>query len=398
LNGERRPRVLFVVHDASRSGAPILLLRLLRWLVAQDAVEVHTLLLMGGPLTADFQKVSKTCVLWNDDSRQLFQVILRVFWVLSGREKPSFRQRLLLRHLKSNNFDLIYANTAVVCDKIPLLAETFSCPVIWHIHELASMIRATAGNTFEEAVNCVERIITVSEFGKRQLIQDFRIDKSKVEVVYPFIDPLELRLSTSDAREDIKNRAGLSNCDFVVGGCGYLNIQKAPELFVLVAAEVKKRSPGLNCRFVWLGGVLDSIETQVLIAEAVRLGVADRVIFLGEKAAPYDYFSVFDVFLLTSREESFGLVVLESAFFRTPAICFRDVSGIDEFVGREAGLLCTYPEVACMADQIIRLAEDLELLDRLADNAARRSFEFTTDVRAPRILKIMTEAVRCQGG
>ena len=51
-----------------------------------------------------------------------------------------------------------------------------------------------------------------------------------------------------------------------------------------------------------------------------------------------------------------------------------------------------------MADQIIRLAEDRELLDRLADNAARRSLEFTTDVCAQRILRIMTEAVRCQGG
>ena len=359
---------------------------------------MHVLLLRGGPLAADFQKVSKTCVVWNDDSRKLFQAISLGFQVLTGRENPSPRQRLLLRHLKSNTFDLIYANTAVVCDKIPLLAETLSCPVIWHIHELASMIRATAGNAFEEAANRVERIITVSEFSKRQLIQDFRIDKSKIEVVYPFIDPLELRLSASEVPEDIRNGTGLGNCDFVVGGCGYLNIQKAPELFVLVAAEVKKRSPGLNCRFVWLGGVLDSIETQVLIAEAARLGVADRVIFLGEKAAPYDYFSVFDVFLLTSREESFGLVVLESAFFRTPAICFRDISGIDEFVGREAGLLCTYPEVACMADQIIRLAEDRELLDRLADNAARRSLEFTTDVCAQRILRIMTEAVRCQGG
>jgi glycosyltransferase involved in cell wall biosynthesis len=333
---------------------------------------------------------------WNDDSRKLFQAISLGFQALTGREKPSLRQRLLLRQLKSNNFDLIYANTAVVFDKIPLLTETFSCPVIWHIHELASMIRATAGNAFEEAANRVERIITVSEFSKRQLIQDFKIDKSRVEVVYPFIEPLELRLSASDVREDIRNGVGLGKCDFVVGGCGYLNIQKAPELFVLVAAEVKKRSPGLNCRFVWLGGVPDSIETQVLIAEAARLGVADSVIFLGEKAAPYDYFSIFDVFLQASREESFGLVVLESAFLRTPAICFREVSGIDEFVGSEAGLLCTYPDVACMADQIIRLAEDRELLDRLADNAARRSLEFTTDVCAQRILKIMTEAVRCQ--
>ena len=388
-------RVLFLSHDASRSGAPILLLRLLRWLVEEDSVEVHTLLLRGGPLIEDFQKVSKSCVVWNDDFRKIFQAISLGFWILGGREKPSIRQRLLLRHLKSKNYDLIYANTAVVCDKIPLLTKAFSCPVIWHIHELASMIRTTKGNSFVEAVSCVERIVTVSEFSKKQLIQDFGIDKNKVEVVYPFIDPSELRLSTFEVPEDMKSGAGQSNWDFVIGGCGYLNIQKSPELFVLVAAEVKKRSPSLNCRFVWLGGEPNSIETQVLIAEADRLGVADRVIFLGEKAPPFSYFSLFDVFLLTSREESFGLVVLESAFLRTPAICFRDVSGIDEFVGQEAGLLCTYPDAACMADQIIRLAEDRELLDRLADNAARRSIEFTADVCAPRILKIMTEAVRC---
>src|SRR5258708_32684748 len=53
----RRPRVLFVSHDASRTGSPIVLLTLQRWLRANVDIEIQTLLLEGGPLQSDFASV-----------------------------------------------------------------------------------------------------------------------------------------------------------------------------------------------------------------------------------------------------------------------------------------------------------------------------------------------------
>src|SRR5258708_36960703 len=54
-----RPRVLFVSHDASRTGSPMVLLTLQRWLRANLDIDIRTLLLEGGPLEAEFEALGR---------------------------------------------------------------------------------------------------------------------------------------------------------------------------------------------------------------------------------------------------------------------------------------------------------------------------------------------------
>jgi hypothetical protein len=56
-------RLLFVGHDASRTGAPILLLHLLGWLKANSDVSFRILLGDGGPLEGDYRALAPTWVL-----------------------------------------------------------------------------------------------------------------------------------------------------------------------------------------------------------------------------------------------------------------------------------------------------------------------------------------------
>jgi hypothetical protein len=51
-------KVLFVAHEADRSGAPIALLRLLRWLRDASALEFEILLMRGGALESAFRALA----------------------------------------------------------------------------------------------------------------------------------------------------------------------------------------------------------------------------------------------------------------------------------------------------------------------------------------------------
>src|SRR5690242_5918890 len=54
---------LFVSHDASLTGAPIVLLNFLRWLSAQQLMPFEVLLREGGPLQTEFERIAPTQVL-----------------------------------------------------------------------------------------------------------------------------------------------------------------------------------------------------------------------------------------------------------------------------------------------------------------------------------------------
>ena len=64
---------------------------------------------------------------------------------------------------------------------------------------------------------------------------------------------------------------------------------------------------------------------------AQRLGIADRVVFLGERDAMPELLAPADVFALASREESFGLAALEAMACGTPVVA-TDVGGVHEVV------------------------------------------------------------------
>jgi glycosyltransferase involved in cell wall biosynthesis len=65
----------------------------------------------------------------------------------------------------------------------------------------------------------------------------------------------------------------------------------------------------------------DGPERNNLEMLAIRLDVSNRCMFLGHKSNLFDYFHYFDIYVITSRSEGFGLVVIEAAAQKIPVVC-----------------------------------------------------------------------------
>lgn len=97
----------------------------------------------------------------------------------------------------------------------------------------------------------------------------------------------------------------------LLGTCCGLNPRKRVEVVI----QALPLLPGV--KFLVVG---DGAERQRLEATAARLGVAERVLFVGRKLRGYRYMKYLDAFTLTSTSEGFPLSLLEAASFGTPAI------------------------------------------------------------------------------
>jgi glycosyltransferase involved in cell wall biosynthesis len=103
-----------------------------------------------------------------------------------------------------------------------------------------------------------------------------------------------------------------------------------------------------------------------------RLGLADRVHFVGARPNPQDYLAVFDVFTLVSREDPFPLVSLEAASLGKPVVCFAGSGGAPEFVESDSGFVVPYLDLEGMADRCVELLRSPELRARLGQCAAAK--------------------------
>jgi glycosyltransferase involved in cell wall biosynthesis len=140
---------------------------------------------------------------------------------------------------------------------------------------------------------------------------------------------------------------------------------------VLVRAVKECELKGLNVTCSFVGGVYDYDKGSLayLTELAGELGVQDRIRFLGNVNDVNRLLPEFDLFVLPSRYEGLGLVVLEAMAAGLPVIS-SNIDGPAELIRHGGnGYLFESENAADLADQIIRVAREQESLRQVVTNA-----------------------------
>ena len=384
-------KILFIGHEASRSGAPILLLQLLQWLKQNSRWQFEILLKNGGPLEKDFAALAPTTVL----NESLSEKIIGRLCEAAGREIPAWFlfPAKAVQFARRRKIDFFYANTVAVAEEVAALSA-LGLPMIWHIHEMPFVIESFGAGPFVQAASrhrC--HYIAASESVKHGLLNNYAIAAEKIRVVHEFITPASVDAEARKAigksvREELSLPAGA----FLAGMCGMVEWRKGADWFVNVARSLATEFPGQEIYLVWIGAA-DSPQTQREIDHDLELaGLRARVKFIGAKANSQRYLAALNVFVLSSREDPFPLVMLEAAALALPIVCFNHSGGGPEFVGRDAGLVVEYGDTLTMAKSLVRLSDDPALCVQLGAAACQKlTGSYTVETQAPKILEYIEE-------
>jgi glycosyltransferase involved in cell wall biosynthesis len=372
------------------------LLHLLRWLKGGGDVQFLVLIGKGGPIEEAYRELAPTWVLdrgrwapprWVERVPVLRGLVRRV----RRRVVEPWRISRLLQAIHSFDPELIYVNTTATWAPLEVLGE-LDTPVVLHVHELEACIRDYIGIAdFDRLKARADHFIAVAEAVGANLRDNHGIAPEHISLVHEFIPALvELPGSPGERRARTCLEIGLDPSAQFVGAVGSLIWRKAPELFLLVAREVHRRDPSRPVHFLWLGASPDSLEASRLRHDAALAGFGDRFHLLGARPNPLDYMDLFDAFVLTSREDPYPLVVLESASLGKPILCFDGAGGAPEFVEDDCGFVVPYLDIAAMADRIIDLLDSGDLRTRLGEAARHKvRARHNLDEVGPRVVEII---------
>ncbi len=174
--------------------------------------------------------------------------------------------------------------------------------------------------------------------------------------------------------------------------------QKGQRELLRAVALVRRSVPDVRLLVVGADAleVHGSSFTAELKTLACELGIADRVVFAGERSDIPRIMAACDVFTLASGEEPFGLVFLEAMAMQKPVIALND-GGTPEVVehGR-SGLLSTPQDVDAMAANISTLLGDRDLRDRMGSYGRTRVLDYFNAQRMARDAGAAYEAIVSQ--
>jgi glycosyltransferase involved in cell wall biosynthesis len=346
---------LVISHEASNSGAPRVLLEVLRGIRAtRSDWTCEILLRRGGALQTEFARLGPIHLLphaWAEGATFGAGVCRKLI------DRPLLQPRRLaawIKRWKGTRFDLVYNNTATN-GYLVAAARGLRCPILTHVHELAYVMRRfNTPAALAQTLDNTDHFVAVSPAVAADLVE-CGVVADRITVVPNFLTSLPSE-PTEAARAAARAALKLPADAHVITGCGHIHWIKGADLFIEIAAELSELTRR-KLQFFWLGGETDKRFARQL-RRLVRQRKLDEVVhFVGAVPDTTPWFVACDVVTISSRFETFSLVALEASALARPVVGFAEARGLNELLADELGLLVPRLDPRAMAHAVLELLE-----------------------------------------
>ena len=116
--------------------------------------------------------------------------------------------------------------------------------------------------------------------------------------------------------------------------------------------------------------------------DAKKLGIDQDINWINPTSDAVEIINACDVFLVSSREDPFPLVVLEAALCEKPILGFEKTGGVDEFIDDNCGYKVSYLDIYKMAEVISALDKsEIKSLGRNAKLKVLDNYSFDISIK-----------------
>ncbi|MFV0469670.1 MAG: glycosyltransferase family 4 protein [Dysgonomonas sp.] len=335
-------KIVLVSHEMSRTGAPMLLLYVAKALYYRGW-SVVVISKKSGPLVRMFSQFSD---------------------VIISNETPEFQSRL--NFLKDNGFNKVIINSIISGGWCKLFKNN-DFKVITLVHELPDVIKSWKAE---------KKLFNATEYSDL-LVFPAKIVMEKFNTFrhHPFnyeILPQGIFLKGKSKVEKYDSKCYISqkyNLDSkpMILNVATGNYRKGVDVFQSAAKLIP------NCNFIWVGDVDKSLIKDI----------SDNVYFFGyikDSEELSKFYQSASLFFISSREEPFGSVVLESMYNGTPVVGFKNVGGFqDVIVEGETGYLVDFCDLENFKFIVEKLLSDEVKLESMSIFCREKVKEYDFD-------------------
>jgi glycosyltransferase involved in cell wall biosynthesis len=236
------------------------------------------------------------------------------------------------------------------------------------------------------------RLIAVSDFTRRELLQYYKVKEAKIRVIHNGVDVDKFKPAADKLKA--KEELGFNPEDKIILSVGRLYARKG--LFTLIESMALVTRKFRNTKFVVAGKGLSN-EMKKLVSYATKLGVNNNIVFTGyfpDKNLPRLYQAA-DIFAFSTFYENLPFAVLEALSTGLPVVT-TNVGGIPEMIEDcKNGFLVEPSNSRTLADRILFYLEHPAEASEMGF-LARRNIEDHFDWRliVKKVLKVYDEALR----
>jgi len=300
-------------------------------------------------------------------------------------ERVFFEQFILPQALKKRKVDILVApgNIGLACCPCKLLLIVHDLIYFVYPKSYSFAKRFYLQNLVRYSCKKADRIITVSQNTKNDIIKYFNINSDKIDVIYEGVDYDKFsRVTKEEAQGFIKNKYGIQ--DYVYSPTS-LYLHKNNDFLIKSFAKLKKDKK-ISLKLVITG--FDPQNKKKMLRNIIsKCGMKDKIFFFEEVPSshlPYFYRGA-KITVYLSSYEGFGLPILEAMTSGCPVLS-SDRSSLPEVVG-EAGVLVDPFNIEEVSDKMYELLTDKNFREECIAKGLVRAKEFSWENTVKNMIK-----------
>jgi L-malate glycosyltransferase len=229
----------------------------------------------------------------------------------------------------------------------------------------------------------LNKIVCISERIRNILLED-NIPYSKLVIIRSGVDLHKFDNISSNTT--IREQLGIALDQTIVGTVAALVGRKDyPNLIKAAKIVTEQRN---NVTFLAVG---DGQQKRILEVMSQSLGLKNKFIFAGFREDIGNFLKTFDIFVSASHIEGLGTSILDAQAVGLPVIATKTGGILEAVFHEQNGLLVPPNSAADMAAAIIRLYDDPDLRNRLAEKGKQTVQEFSIEKTVEKNLKLYDE-------
>lgn len=301
-----KKKIIFAEYFSFIGGGQIVLLNLLKGL--RKTYDVEVLLMKEGP----FETLLKTNKI--------------KYTIIKAPKKPRYRYvfayfrfaKAAYAYLRNSGASLLYANGFLSLKLTAMPAYFAGMKMIWHKHIIVDKKPLSYFGLNSAFLSMfVKKIICVSGAVMRSM-KNAGVKGGKMAVIHNGMDPLKY---SKTQRDKIRAKYGVKN-GLVAGTVGFFRRNKGIELLIDAAEIAVKKCKNIKFLIAGKGAQGDEEYEKYLREKAAGKALKNNFIFAGYGDRKL-FIPAFDVFVLPSPAEPFGMVTLEASSMMVPVVAFN---------------------------------------------------------------------------
>lgn len=404
---KQRTKILFISNDGSRTGAPWILLNLIRWLKSHHDLKMAAVLMRNGSLRTEFEQELTTYTWIPTDLNQPERIHKRLVNTLlqRGRTDPG---KWLAKIIEKEKPDVIYLSTLVLGRYLGSVGQDAHPRIVSHVHELLPSLLQLSGEAMvQRQLDLSHKVISCADCVQNGLIKNFHLPQDRCIILPEFIITRPDKKSHDSQQNDCANnqdpqeKLGWQKLNIaqergipVFGIGGNPISRKGFDLIPLFLKACRQRFGDEGFLFVWIGCGEGSSPHASLSWDLELMGLSDQIVLFPSVAMASfrRLLSRLQVLTLLSREDPFPLVALEAGLLEIPTVCFKGSGAIAEMADEGACIAVDYLNLEEFAAAVQRLWAQPEEARRIGRRCRLKVLEeLSLEQVAPRVAQVLLQ-------